>query len=145
MLKYKVKLNEPKGYNEIKCDELYLSPDMSFISGVTDYGYELLDGQHLSLEFNNDNIFHDVVVEIKNVTRQGYVILNQQFKVEEYKGYKGFYYIDGKYYFTDSNTIKVKGRHDPCIVPRAVPVVEAAAAIAIYDLILSNTQTSRRK
>ena len=39
----------------------------------------------------------------------------------------------------------VKGRHDPCIVPRAVPVVEAAAAIAIYDLILGNTQTSRRK
>ncbi len=27
----------------------------------------------------------------------------------------------------------VKGRHDPCIVPRAVPVVEAAAAIAIFD------------
>lgn len=39
----------------------------------------------------------------------------------------------------------VKGRHDPCIVPRAVPVVEAAAAIAIYDLILSNTQTGRKK
>lgn len=34
----------------------------------------------------------------------------------------------------------VKGRHDPCIVPRAVPVVEAAAAIAIYDMILGNTQ-----
>ncbi len=33
-------------------------------------------------------------------------------------------------------TIEIKGRHDPCIVPRAVPVVEAAAAIAIYDLIL---------
>ena len=42
-------------------------------------------------------------------------------------------------------TIEVKGRHDPCIVPRAVPVVEAAAAIAIYDLILGNTQTERRK
>ena len=39
----------------------------------------------------------------------------------------------------------VKGRHDPCIVPRAVPVVEAAAAIAIYDMILGNTQTDRRK
>ena len=39
----------------------------------------------------------------------------------------------------------VKGRHDPCIVPRAVPVIEAAAAIAIYDLILGNTQTDRRK
>ena len=39
----------------------------------------------------------------------------------------------------------VRGRHDPCIVPRAVPVVEAAAAIAIYDLILGNTQTHRIK
>ena len=42
-------------------------------------------------------------------------------------------------------TLIVKGRHDPCIVPRAVPVVEAAAAIAIFDLILGNTQTNRRK
>ena len=42
-------------------------------------------------------------------------------------------------------TIQIKGRHDPCIVPRAVPVVEAAAAIAIYDLILGNTKTDRRK
>ena len=41
--------------------------------------------------------------------------------------------------------LHIKGRHDPCIVPRAVPVVEAAAAIAIYDLILGNTQSNRRK
>ncbi|MDD7719363.1 MAG: chorismate synthase [Eubacteriaceae bacterium] len=32
--------------------------------------------------------------------------------------------------------LKVRGRHDPCIVPRAVPCVEAACAIALYDLIL---------
>jgi chorismate synthase len=31
--------------------------------------------------------------------------------------------------------LTVHGRHDPCIVPRAVPVLEAAAAIAIYDAI----------
>ena len=31
----------------------------------------------------------------------------------------------------------VKGRHDPCIVPRAVPVVEAAAAVALFDILLS--------
>ncbi len=30
----------------------------------------------------------------------------------------------------------IKGRHDPCIVLRAVPVVEAAAAAAIYDELL---------
>ena len=33
--------------------------------------------------------------------------------------------------------LQVVGRHDPCIVPRAVPVIEAAAAIAIFDSILS--------
>ena len=32
--------------------------------------------------------------------------------------------------------LQIKGRHDPCIIPRAVPVVEAAAAIAILDAIL---------
>lgn len=42
-------------------------------------------------------------------------------------------------------TLTVQGRHDPCIVPRAVPVVEAAAAIAVYDMILGNTQTIARK
>lgn len=29
--------------------------------------------------------------------------------------------------------LQIKGRHDPCIVPRAVPVIEAAAALAIFD------------
>ena len=33
-------------------------------------------------------------------------------------------------------TITVTGRHDPCIVPRAVPVVEAAAACTLYDAFL---------
>ncbi len=30
----------------------------------------------------------------------------------------------------------IQGRHDPCIVPRAVPCIEAAAAIAVYDALL---------
>ncbi len=30
--------------------------------------------------------------------------------------------------------LAVQGRHDPCIVPRAVPVVEAAVAVAILNL-----------
>lgn len=30
--------------------------------------------------------------------------------------------------------LTVVGRHDPCIVPRALPVVEAAAAVALLDL-----------
>jgi len=33
----------------------------------------------------------------------------------------------------EETVLRVPGRHDPCIVPRAVPCVEAAAAIAVYD------------
>ncbi len=32
--------------------------------------------------------------------------------------------------------LKIKGRHDPCIVPRAVPCVEAVAAIVLADVFL---------
>jgi chorismate synthase len=32
--------------------------------------------------------------------------------------------------------LTVKGRHDPCIVPRAVPCVEAAAALVLLDEML---------
>lgn len=39
---------------------------------------------------------------------------------------------------TRTNTkLSVQGRHDPCIAPRAVPVIEAACAVAIYDMILA--------
>ena len=34
-------------------------------------------------------------------------------------------------------TLSVAGRHDPCVVPRAVPCVEAAAALALFDALLS--------
>ena len=42
----------------------------------------------------------------------------------------------------DSNNNEVemsgKGRHDPCVVPRAVPIVEAMSALVILDYILIN-------
>ena len=34
-----------------------------------------------------------------------------------------------------------KGRHDPCVVPRAVPIVEAMAALVIADYLLQNKVT----
>lgn len=36
----------------------------------------------------------------------------------------------------DKVTVSGKGRHDPCVVPRAVPIVEAMAAITILDYIM---------
>ncbi|MBO5938395.1 MAG: chorismate synthase [Clostridia bacterium] len=38
--------------------------------------------------------------------------------------------------------LSIKGRHDPCIVPRAIPVVEAVTAIALFDLLLDENTTS---
>ena len=42
-----------------------------------------------------------------------------------------------------SAELVVPGRHDPCIVPRAVPCVEAAAAIAVYDAFLGRKKELR--
>ena len=43
----------------------------------------------------------------------------------------------------DGNEIilKARGRHDPCVLPRAVPIVEAMAAITVLDLLLINKTT----
>jgi chorismate synthase len=44
--------------------------------------------------------------------------------------------------FTDKEgenlKIKGRGRHDPCVVPRAVPIVEAMAALVMVDFLLLN-------
>ena len=37
--------------------------------------------------------------------------------------------------------LKAKGRHDPCVLPRAVPIVEAMAAMVILDFYLLNKST----
>jgi chorismate synthase len=38
----------------------------------------------------------------------------------------------------NETTIKGKGRHDPCVLPRAVPIVESMAALVLVDHILRN-------
>ena len=44
----------------------------------------------------------------------------------------------------EDTTLAVEGRHDPCIVPRAVPCVEAAAAIAVLDAWLDTPGTEEK-
>jgi chorismate synthase len=47
---------------------------------------------------------------------------------------------------TNQNTLETqqgKGRHDPCVVPRAVPIVEAMAAIVLADFSLINKTYKR--
>ena len=44
---------------------------------------------------------------------------------------------------SDGNALEVqgKGRHDPCVVPRAVPIVEALTAMVLADFYLLNRVT----
>lgn len=45
----------------------------------------------------------------------------------------------------EGNSVEIqgKGRHDPCVVPRAVPIVEAMAALVIADAFLMNKTYSK--
>lgn len=36
----------------------------------------------------------------------------------------------------ESSVLQIEGRHDPCIVPRALPVIEGASALVILDLLM---------
>lgn len=38
----------------------------------------------------------------------------------------------------ENTPLTIQGRHDPCVAPRAVPVVEAACAIALLDALLES-------
>lgn len=42
----------------------------------------------------------------------------------------------------DSVVLQAKGRHDPCVVPRAVPIVEGMTSIVILDLLMSQIARS---
>jgi chorismate synthase len=36
----------------------------------------------------------------------------------------------------NETNVSGKGRHDPCVVPRAVPIVESMAALVMADFLL---------
>lgn len=42
----------------------------------------------------------------------------------------------------EETVVKVRGRHDPCVLPRAVPIVEAMAAMTLLDYYLMNKATT---
>lgn len=37
----------------------------------------------------------------------------------------------------EEGVLEAKGRHDPCVVPRAVPIVEAMAALVVMDALMA--------
>jgi chorismate synthase len=47
-------------------------------------------------------------------------------------------------YTFEEGTLEAKGRHDPCVVPRAVPIIEAMAALVLVALMVQNARESAR-
>jgi chorismate synthase len=45
-------------------------------------------------------------------------------------------------YAGQDGVLATRGRHDPCVVPRAVPIVEAMAALVIMDALLAQDARS---
>lgn len=40
----------------------------------------------------------------------------------------------------ENTSLSITGRHDPCVVLRAVPICEAALAIGLFDMIMEETK-----
>ena len=38
----------------------------------------------------------------------------------------------------EETTLRTHGRHDPCLAVRAIPVMEAAVAVAVLDAMMEN-------
>ena len=58
------------------------------------------------------------------------------------------HYLDCSYYHLPQETVtregvevelRGKGRHDPCVLPRAVPMVEAMVALTLMDALMTQT------
>ena len=45
----------------------------------------------------------------------------------------------------DSVELEAKGRHDPCVVPRAVPIVESMTALVLCDHLLRQKAISFKR
>jgi chorismate synthase len=41
----------------------------------------------------------------------------------------------------EAKTLEAKGRHDPCVLPRAVPMVEAMVCLVLADHLLRQQST----
>jgi len=44
-----------------------------------------------------------------------------------------YHHIANAIFPVATTELQAKGRHDPCVVPRAVPIVEAMAALVLAD------------
>lgn len=121
MLKYNFITNGTSKNEEIKYSEFYLSPDLTYISGVTSVDYQLVNNDFVNLNVPNYNGLYMTKINIFNVQRQGYVIFDKEYIIQEIVSIDGdktryIMFNDGKIYYesTDgSNIFFVNGEEYP--------------------------------
>ncbi|MGC8672737.1 MAG: chorismate synthase [Thermoplasmata archaeon] len=135
--------NTPPGLGEPVFDKLKssLAQAMMSIPGSTffEIGEGILQSRSLGSEVNDSIIYENKKYKWKNNYSGGIIGgLSTGDEIFFKVGFKPTSSIGKIHETIDIRTgeniyLKIKGRHDPIIVPRAVPVVEAMAAIVILD------------
>ena len=146
-----VALGVPAGLGEPVFDKLHAEMGKAMLSINAVKGFDIGSGfagvQMLGSTHND--IFYKEGKEIKTKTNfsggiQGGISNGQDiyFRVAFKPGATIMKDQDSIDIHGDPIKIKGKGRHDPCVVPRAVPIVEAMAAIVLADHFLLNTNAA---
>ncbi|MBP6410759.1 MAG: chorismate synthase [Pseudarcicella sp.] len=138
----------PVGLGEPVFDKLHaeLGKAMLSINAVKGFEYGSgFDGVAMLGSAHNDEIYINENGEVKTKTNYSGGIQGGISNGEDVYFRTAFkpvatIMIDQESIDADGNTVTVsgKGRHDPCVVPRAVPIVEAMAALVIVDFYLRN-------
>ena len=121
MLSYSVKLGESNiKRDKIVWSEKYLSPDLSFVSGVTDQIYHLDKDMYVSASIGKDSNFSRLSVESTNVTRNGFVVVKgKKYRIKTtespaigQQGSVSYIEVNGVYYYlpNSGNTFTVKNQ-----------------------------------
>ena len=81
MLKYKIKTNIGFGTTVLDFSEMFISPDLTYISGVTKQCYDIKDGDNVIVNFPYTNTPIHLKASVEKVTRQGYLTVNENYTI----------------------------------------------------------------
>jgi chorismate synthase len=138
--------NVPKGLGEPVFDKLEADLAKAVMSLPASKGFEIgsgFAGTLLTGSEHNDEYYIDDKGEIRTVTNRSggiqggisngeNIIIRVAFKPTATIGKEQNTVIRNK----EETTLAAKGRHDPCVLPRAVPMVESMVALVLCDHLL---------
>jgi chorismate synthase len=140
--------NTPVGLGEPVFDKLHaeLGKAMLSINAVKGFEYGSgFEGVKLKGTAHNDAMFTDEAGNTRTRTNHAGGILGGISNGEDIYFNVAFKPVatvmhDQESVDSEGNSVSVsgKGRHDPCVLPRAVPIVDAMAALVIVDFYLRN-------